>query len=142
MVGSFALFSCNQTTEETKENKAETVQIPTTKTTEGLQLNNGEKWVVNEEIKPHVMEGENLINVYAEINQADFKKLAADVKMHNDKLIKSCTMDGKSHDELHKWLAPHLQLTKALSEETDVTKANDIVKKLQNSYITYHQYFN
>lgn len=51
-------------------------------------------------------------------------------------------MDGKSHDELHKWLHPHLEIVKALENETDATKANGFVLQLQYSYQHYHQYFN
>ncbi len=43
-------------------------------------------------------------------------------------------MDGKSHDELHKWLHPHLEIVKALANETDAEKSNKIVSKLQKSY--------
>lgn len=141
--GSFALLSCNQTAEKSTS-KVEVTKQEAPKeeeSEEALELNNGEKWVVNEEMKPHVREGEDLVNVYAETNHSDFKKLATDLKSHNDKLIKSCTMDGKSHDELHKWLVPHLKLTKELAEETDAIKASDIVKELQYSYSSYHRYF-
>jgi hypothetical protein len=42
-------------------------------------------------------------------------------------------MDGKSHDELHKWLHPQLELVKELENEIDVVKANEIVLQLQKS---------
>lgn len=51
-------------------------------------------------------------------------------------------MKGKSHDELHKWLYPHLELVKELDNETDAVKAKEIVVKLQNSYQQYQIYFN
>ena len=51
-------------------------------------------------------------------------------------------MDGKSHDELHKWLHPHLEIVKALEDEADASKANEIVLQLQDSYQQYHHYFN
>jgi len=51
-------------------------------------------------------------------------------------------MKGKSHDELHKWLYPHLELVKELDNETDTVKAKEIVVKLQNSYQQYQIYFN
>lgn len=50
-------------------------------------------------------------------------------------------MDGKSHDELHKWLHPHLEIVKTLENETDATKANEVVAQLQHSYKEYHEYF-
>ncbi len=50
-------------------------------------------------------------------------------------------MNGKSHDELHKWLHPHLENVKTLENETEATKANKMVLDLQHSYQQYHKYF-
>ena len=50
-------------------------------------------------------------------------------------------MDGKSHDELHKWLHPHLELVKELENSSDENEAKEIVLKLQKSNEMYHQYF-
>jgi hypothetical protein len=138
------LWSCNNTTEkstekQTIENRAEHQHD---ESPEAIELNNGEKWLVNEEMKPFVMKGEELVNSYIQNNHTDYKALAQQLKEQNNKLIKSCTMDGKSHDELHKWLHPHLEIVKALEDEKDATKASEIVLQLQKSYQDYHQYFN
>lgn len=97
---------------------------------------------MNEEMKPFVMKGEELVNSYIQDNQTDYKALAQQLIEQNNQLIKSCTMNGKSHDELHKWLHPHLEIVNALEEEKDAAKANEIVLQLQKSYQDYHQYFN
>ncbi len=138
------LWSCNNTTEKSTthqetENHAEHQQD---ESSESIELNNGEKWLVNEEMKPFVMKGEELVNAYIQDGKTDYKTLAEQLKDQNSQLIKSCTMDGKSHDELHKWLHPHLDIVKALENETDATKANGFVLQLQYSYQHYHQYFN
>jgi len=39
-------------------------------------------------------------------------------------------------------LHPHLEIVKALEDETDVKKAIEIVLQLQHSYQNYHRYFN
>ncbi|GIL23865.1 MAG: hypothetical protein BroJett042_23780 [Bacteroidota bacterium] len=138
------LWSCNNTTEKSTthqetENHAEHQQD---ESSESIELNNGEKWLVNEEMKPFVMKGEELVNSYIQDNQTDYKALAQQLIEQNNQLIKSCTMNGKSHDELHKWLHPHLEIVKALEDERDATKANETVLQLQHSYQQYHQYFN
>ena len=63
-----------------------------------------------------------------------------EIIIKNDELINSCTMDGKSHDELHKWLAPHLELVEKLGASDDA-EAKELVSKLADSYKTYHEYF-
>jgi hypothetical protein len=51
-------------------------------------------------------------------------------------------MDGRSHDELHKWLLPNLELVKDLEKSADQNEAKEIVMKLQKSNELYHKYFN
>ena len=138
------LWSCNNSTEKSSahqetENHAGHQHD---ENSDAIELNNGEKWLVNEEMKPFVLKGEELVNAYIQDGKTDYKTLAEQLKDQNSQLIKSCTMDGKSHDELHKWLHPHLEIVKALENETDVTKVNESVLQLQYSYQHYHQYFN
>lgn len=143
-IGSILLWSCNTATEQSTAVEQGTVAIEAhehDKATETVELNNGERWAVNDEMKPFVEQGENLVNRYVQGNQLDFKDLAKKVKEQNDQLIKSCTMDGKSHEELHKWLHPHLELVKDLEQEADNVTAAETVLSLQNSYHQYHQYF-
>lgn len=144
-IGSFILLSCNSKVEKS-ETAAQEEKVQVTdqhaENVESVELNDGAKWIVNEEMKPFVLKGATLVNVYLQDNQTENKVLANELKDQNNQLIKSCTMKGKSHDELHKWLAPHLELVKELEGETDALKANEIVLKLKNSYQQYHQYFN
>ncbi|RYM35641.1 hypothetical protein ERX46_01225 [Brumimicrobium glaciale] len=107
-----------------------------------IALNNGEKWKVNEEMKPFVMKGQELVTTYLDSGDEDFKSLAENVAAQNKQLISSCTMDGTSHDELHKWLHPHLELTKELQNTETMDQANHNVKSLMESYNEYHKYFN
>lgn len=106
-----------------------------------LELNNGERWVVNEEMKPFVAEGSHLVDTYVQENQTNYTELAQQVKDQNNKLIESCTMEGKSHDELHKWLSPHMTLVQDLENSSNEDEARNIVQQLQESYKTYHNYF-
>ena len=109
--------------------------------TEKIELNNGEKWVVNEEMKPFIQKGEDLVQLYIQDEKTDYKSLAQQVKEQNSLLIKSCTMEGKSHDELHKWLHPHLELVEELEQAKNEDESVQIVQKLKHSYQQYHSYF-
>lgn len=149
----FALFSCNSKSSEKAVVSNETEKVEAEhhdekkdhnhdEVSEVIELNNGEKWVVNNEMKPYILKGEEFLAAYVQSNQTDYKKLAKSIDGQNEDLIKSCTMDGKSHDELHKWLLPHLELVEELEKESDHAKAKEIVDRLQKSYQHYHQYFN
>ncbi len=106
-----------------------------------LELNKGAKWIVNEEMKPSVAEGEKQLNAYQPEN-GDYKKLAADLSASTDKLVKTCTMTGVPHDNLHAWLAPHMKEIKKLQEADNREDANKIVGELKESMKKYHEYFN
>ena len=107
-----------------------------------IQNDNGNKWLVNEEMKPYVDEAEKLVNQFSGSSLEDFNKLGKELGDQNTALIKSCTMDGKSHDELHKWLHPHLELTGKLAEATSLSDANELVSELKDSFRIYHSFFN
>ena len=75
---------------------------------EQIKLNNGEKWLVNEEMKPFILEAETILIEFIESGSSNYTTLAAKLKEKNTGLIKSCTMKGEGHEELHKWLHPHI----------------------------------
>lgn len=107
----------------------------------GLELNNGQKWKVNQEMKPHIEHGRLLLIAFLKEDGADHRQLADDLQEQNSKLIKSCTMDGASHDELHKWLHPHLELVKELKQAETEAEVSEITDQLEASYGLYDQYF-
>ncbi|QOW08987.1 hypothetical protein Q73A0000_00795 [Kaistella flava (ex Peng et al. 2021)] len=106
-----------------------------------LDLNNGAKWPVNSEMKPHIAEMETQLNAYKPKN-GDFKMLGTNLSATNDKLVKSCTMTGTPHDVLHAWLAPHMKEIDKLKKAENREDANKIVGELKQSMDTYHTYFN
>lgn len=143
-ISSLLLWSCNSTAEKSVKHQEEETHATHLHNEDAatIELNNGEKWTVNEEMKPFVVKSSDLVNTYIQNNQTDYKTLASQLKDQNNQLIKSCTMKGKSHDELHKWLLPHLELVKELENSSDEHKAKEVVLKLQQSNDAYHQCFN
>lgn len=137
------LWSCNNSAEKPamQEEKAVPMETQHEESAEAIELNNGEKWEVNAEMKPFILKGEDLVNTYIKNGDTDYKNLAEQLKQLNGQLIESCTMEGKSHDELHKWLHPHLGIVETLEAETDASRANEIVSRLQKSYEEFHLYF-
>lgn len=110
-------------------------------TEEGIQLNDGEKWKVNAEMTPHITEAEAIFEDYMEKDRTDYLVLADQLKEQNSKLIRSCTMEGESHEELHKWLHPHLGLVADLSKAEDEISSLEQLEKLEASFKLYRQYF-
>lgn len=111
------------------------------RSTSPIELNNGEKWKVNTEMMPPLKASEKLITEFVTTHKKDYKSLAENLKINNELLISSCTMKGKSHEELHKWLHPYMGLIEELSNADDESNANEIVLKIQTSFKTFNQHF-
>lgn len=109
--------------------------------TDALELNEGERWTVNEEMKPFVSKQEELLNTYAQSNQSDYKALAGQLQEQNQLLIQSCTMTGKGHDELHKWLHPYMALLVDLEQAESKENADKLISEANASFETYHAHF-
>jgi hypothetical protein len=106
-----------------------------------IELNEGQKWQVNEEMKPPLQRSEIALNKYEAESSEDYEILAQQLKSNNDELVKTCTMKGESHDQLHKWLHPHMKLTNSLITAENQKEADQIIEQLKSSFDTYHQYF-
>ena len=106
-----------------------------------IELNNGEKWKINAEMMPPLTASKKLLSEYAANDKKDYKTLAENLKENNKLLISSCTMNGKSHDELHKWLHPYMGLVEDLSNADNETQANEVVLKIEESFKTFNQHF-
>lgn len=140
-ISSLLFLSCNNSPKTTTEEETTHTEHYHNENSEAIELDNGEKWVVNEEMKPFILKGTELVTTFIQENNSDYKTLAKQLKDQNSQLIRSCTMTGKSHDELHKWLHPHLELVQELAEATDHEQAKNQVLKLEASYQEYHKYF-
>lgn len=142
-LGAVLLTACGKKETQTapEVQTEETTPVAEEATEEGIALNNGEKWMVNEEMKPHVTATENLFNTYVSTNGTDYQKLASAMKINIDQLIKSCTMQGQSHDELHKWLHPFMEQVAELKEAKTAVEATEVLTEIKTSFEVYHQYF-
>ena len=147
-LGCFLFFSCesqNETEKVSEDNVEATVHEEDNEhhahEHETLKLNDGEKWVINEEMKPNVAAQEESIENYKTSKSTDYKALADQLVKQNSSLINSCTMDGESHDELHNWLHPHMELLEELSQAESEEQAEEVIPKLEASFESFHKYF-
>jgi hypothetical protein len=138
IISLFIIFSASSCKNNANQDQT---QEKTTNSPATIELNNGAKWIVNEEMKPFLTESESILNTYIANGSTDFKTLAKELADKNSGLIKSCTMDGKSHDELHKWLHPHMALIESLQDAESDVAANKIISELKSSFETYNQHF-
>ena len=141
---SLFLFSCGNTSNEKSKEQTETVtheKHQHDEESEIIELNNGEKWKVDANMITHIRNMENDVISFAKVEQKDYKSLSEKLQSNIDLLTSNCTMKGKAHDELHKWLLPYIDLVKELSEANNETEAEKQFENIQNSFTTFNQYF-
>ena len=141
---SLFLFSCGNTSNEKSKEQTETVTHEEHQHNDEMQtieLNNGVKWKVDANMITHIRNMENDIISFYTVEQKDYKSLAEKLQSNIDLLTSNCTMKGKAHDELHKWLLPYIDLVKELSEAKDETEASKQFQNIQTSFTAFNQYF-
>lgn len=84
---------------------------------------------------------ENDIISFLKEDPKNYAVLSKKLLVNIDSLTSNCTMKGKAHDELHKWLLPYIDLAKELSEAKDETEASKHFENIQISFTTFNQYF-
>ena len=141
---SLFLFSCGNTSNEKSKEQTETVtheEHHHDDESEAIELNKGEKWKVDANMITHIRNMENDVISFGKVEQKDYKSLSKKLQSNIDLLTSNCTMKGKAHDELHKWLLPYIDLVKELSEAKDETEAEKQFQNIQISFATFNQYF-
>ncbi|MFT6244595.1 MAG: hypothetical protein ACJA0U_001361 [Salibacteraceae bacterium] len=108
---------------------------------ESIELNDGEKWLVVDEMMGHIKNMETDIKQFEAQTNSDYNDLAAKLEVNLDLLTSSCTMTGKAHDELHKWLLPYIDLVGEFSAAENGDESKQTYKEIQSSFETFNTYF-
>ncbi|MFN6944633.1 MAG: hypothetical protein ACK4ND_06775 [Cytophagaceae bacterium] len=136
-VGSLLLYSCGNSTNEKLNNPTEVAEQNDhhhDDESEVIELNNGAKWQVDANMITHIRNMENDVVSFAMVEQKDYISLSEKLQSNIDLLTSNCTMKGKAHDELHKWLLPYIDMVKELSEAKNETEASEQFKNIQTSF--------
>ena len=140
IIASAIIFgACNTVSDENNNHKESHNQESVN--TQSIELNNGEKWTINKEMKPPIQEGENFLKEYISSQDTTFTELSEQLSEYNSTLIKSCSMTGKAHDELHKWLVPHISLVDSLGKVHNQNQAENLIKEISESFNTFNKHF-
>lgn len=115
------------------ENDTKAVDAHATVTTPQttLQLNNGQKWKLDEATRRNIKPIKEHI---AQASHASGALSGEELQIHADKLIKECRMTGSDHDALHTWLASFLQHVQALKNNQDAESASHALNEDMKSF--------
>ncbi len=106
-----------------------------------LELNGREKWQVDPAMMVHLRAIEVELGSHEGKTVADYHKLASRLQKSLGLLVASCSMKGKAHDQLHKWLVPFMQEVGALSQASEVPTLEKVHRSLQERFVVFNCYF-
>jgi hypothetical protein len=135
------LFGCENTAQKTNQETVAHEGHHHDEENETIELNKGEKWKVDANMLAHIRTMETEVNTFAKSEQKDYKSLSEKLQSSLDLLTSNCTMEGKAHDELHKWLLPYIDMVGELSEAKNQSDAAQQFEHIQTSFRTFNQYF-
>ena len=110
------------------------------KNTYNIELVNNEKWEVNKEMMVHIKNMESNIEDVSNQSSPNYEELGSKLGENIGLLTSNCTMTGKAHDELHKWLLPFIDLVKDLNaadSKEDQKQSFEAIKESMNEFNTY-----
>lgn len=144
-------YSCNNPVKEGNSDVTNTQLSVSSKESEhqhsesnSIELNNGAKWKVVSEMMAHIRNMESDINRFSETKHTelkDFTRLGASLQKNIDLLTSNCTMEGKAHDELHKWLLPYIDMVDKLNKSKNNDEALRTFEEIKASYKSFNIYF-
>lgn len=111
------------------------------KNTYNIELVNNEKWEVNKEMMVHVKNMESDIEATSSQSSPNYKDLGSKLDENIGLLTSNCTMTGKAHDELHKWLLPFIDLVKNLNAVDSKEEQKQSFEAVQESMNEFNTYF-
>ena len=106
-----------------------------------LELNDGKKWQVDPPMMVHIRNIKDPVMTFRSTTAQDHVALAATVQQNLGRLVENCTMEGKAHDELHKWLMPFLGLSADYVKATAPVVQQAKYEEIKNALVVFDQYF-
>lgn len=145
------IYSCdNAPKKEKTENAVNQDSVLSTENThhhsesDSIELNNGVKWIVVPDMMKYIRTMESDVHQFAETQHKelkDFTQLGASLQKNIDLLTSNCTMEGKAHDELHKWLLPYIDMVNKLNTSKNNEEALHAFEEIKASYKLFNLYF-
>ena len=141
---SLFLFSCDDSFDDKAKKQTETVdkvRYHHDSEIQNIELDKGEKWKVTEKMLVIIRAMESDITALPKVHSKDYKLLSKKLQKNIDLLTSNCTMTGKAHNELHKWLLPYIDLVGELEAAENEVKAVEFFKDVEHSFHTFNKYF-
>ncbi|OBX24930.1 hypothetical protein LX77_01758 [Gelidibacter algens] len=133
--------SVEATNEQNNDHSDEVSNVYQNAWTNEIVMNNGNKWQADAPTNEGVQKMQNTIQSQITNTLDAYHKLAEQLNDDKNNVVKNCTMQGASHDNLHIWLLPLMDKIEALSETKTVEDAAKIKQSIKENINGYNTYF-
>lgn len=106
-----------------------------------IKLDNGSKWQANLETTEGVDKMLGLVKTSEPKTVEDYHTLASKLKEDKNVLVKKCTMEGPSHDNLHVFLHPLIEKIEALGKVSTTDEGSEVTASIKENLDGYYTYF-
>ena len=106
-----------------------------------LILNNGQKWIANNETHIGIENLDSIIKAFKPDANKDYLALGESLSKQTSFVIKNCSMKGEPHDQLHVVLVPMLDEISILKESKNIDDLKNALNKLETLINDYFAHF-
>ena len=133
------VFSCKNESKKENDERIEIQEILLIDN-EQLKLNNGEKWIANNETHEGVKNMDSIIKAFKSVKNKDYGLLGGTLSLQTNYIIEQCDMKGEPHDQLHVVLVPMLDEI-AVLKDADNNKSKLALENLEGLIKIYFNHF-
>jgi hypothetical protein len=142
IISVFLLVGCTtDSTNSTLAEKPKNDENHSHNSVEEINLDGKNKWKVVNEMLVYIRNMEHDVSTFEQRNGDDFNQLGEKLDSSITLLTSNCTMTGKAHDELHKWLVPFIEMADELKNASSTLEAEKSYKEIQASFKLFNRYF-
>jgi len=136
IIATTVLFlSCNQTSKDKLIIDTSSIKI------EGVSTNNGELWKANIETTEGIKKMQELMYSFSdEENVNAYASLKTSLEEEFTTIFQKCTMKGESHNQLHNYLKPMIEIFEGL-ESSDLETCKENFSIMNTHLAGYQNYF-
>lgn len=106
-----------------------------------IELNQNKKWPVDPPMMAIIRDMNQSVLDFKGKSVGDYKQLGDSLSKKINMLTSSCTMQGKAHDELHKWLVPFIDLVGEFSEIKSIEDGKKYFSTVEKEFNRFDVYF-
>jgi len=129
------VFSCNQNKKEKLVIDSSTIKI------EGVSTNNDELWKANIETTEGIKKMQEIMSSFSdEENVSAYASLKTNLETEFTNIFQKCTMKGESHNQLHNYLKPMIEIFEGL-ESSDLKTCKENFSIMNTHLAGYQNYF-